>query len=938
MLISAGSYLKIEGFHFRSSGSTNADLVIFYKNSYALTITDCYFEQINVNVSNVDGSGGTEYINCSFFRSSFIAIYNGVNNFLNAFITESYVEGMLQITDSILKDSSVELNYWGGISGSTFSGSLRIDDYYRPQVSVNNFKYTFHYHGKLSIADCNFTEALNGVIEINSEALDYYRTTLIIQNSNFTNNKANKNTGIIDIKPAISDIKLSDCRFDENDAIIIKILNLDSILLNGITIRNSRYKSENFNPILISNSPKLAFKGNCDLQCPINTIVEFENKTNNFDYYCIPIDGNKYSTIPAKLTMIDGSSFSKTIPPVFQCPDVAVCSARGIQSKGDHWGHVVNSSSGEIHFLLCPAFHCCRSIKDCESYDTCRNKRTGKLCGSCPDGFTISMFNQYGCIRVGDCDDAIVWLIILLSGAFITVLFTYSEKMFRIFDFLETTKKPNKKNTTVNQQTSQHHDNKPQILGARDKDIDKLENMADQEIATTGEPNDSAITHDSVEIKNHQIIEGIENQSLADSNETSCQVYPNELAYITNEKPPTDGNLHSAQGMIKTLLFFYQAVGLLLLNNSVISPSLLPTEIISSVASIKLQAPSMEYDACPFATHNIFIIEIMKISIFFASLVVIFTLITCLSIYKVIRANQDKHNRNDYEIIDEKVDEFEKPSISLRLKSAYVQILCYGYTAVTVLILHNIHHVTIADDCVMFLDASVKCSTRESTILVCALFLLFWCVMFIFALFVGCRWLSHCTITLNQFLILLTVPPLIIVFWIRIRATFIKRKLNYNKARSAKHLLRIISGPYRLKEGTSRDEPQTRIVWDCIYLSRCFVMSLVCVLPNESLDRLLLVCAVLLFFLVLHLHARPFEMARMYQIESCSSVSLLLMAFSCFIMNSHVESAIILKATDVFIAMSFTPVIAYALFLLHDVILVYVVDYIEKTINKRLFN
>ena len=70
-------------------------------------------------------------------------------------------------------------------------------------------------------------------------------------------------------------------------------------------------------------------------------------------------------------------------------------------------------------------------------------------------------------------------------------------------------------------------------------------------------------------------------------------------------------------------------------------------------------------------------------------------------------------------------------------------------------------------------------------------------------------------------------------------------------------------------------------------------MSLACVLINEPFDRLVMVCVIMLLFLVLHLHVKPFKMVRMNQMEVLSSVSILLMAFFCFIMNSHVKLSLI---------------------------------------------
>ena len=340
----------------------------------------------------------------------------------------------------------------------------------------------------------------------------------------------------------------------------------------------------------------------------------------------------------------------------------------------------------------------------------------------------------------------------------------------------------------------------------------------------------------------------------------------------------------------------------------------------------------MKYNACPLVTFNVFMMEITKLSSLFVSLAIIISILVCILIYKAGKSKEDVKSRNDYEVIDENVDEFEKPSMSLRLKSAYVQIICFGYTSITVLLLNNINSITIEDKCLMFLDASIKCSDREAIFIVCILLILFWCSPFIIGLFFGCRWLSCCKITLNQFLIILTIPPTVLIFYIKIRKPDIQRRLNHHQASTSKYILQII-GPYRMKKNAFRGEPQTGIVWDCIYLLRCFVMSLACVLLNESFDRLVMVCVIMLLFLVLHLHVKPFKMVRMNQMEVLSSVSILLMAFLCFIMNSHVKSTIIENVMYMFVVCSFTPIIAYVAFIFYDVILEFVFDFIGNLIG-----
>ena len=332
------------------------------------------------------------------------------------------------------------------------------------------------------------------------------------------------------------------------------------------------------------------------------------------------MDWDKYSTSKSTLKVAFNKSIIKSIPPMFQCPEMAVCSAGGIQSRGNLWGYVNNASRGEINFVPCPAFHCCQSSTDCQSYDTCRNERTGALCGKCHDGFSMSLFNEYGCVATDQCENHLIWLLILVSGAFIVAMYTYPEKIFKLFDFLERKKKKRNK------------------LKVKEMKIPSDENS--QEKSDNYQNLNQNYSDEYETPKNHE---------QDDVDKTLNQSYPDELAYLTNEKPKEDDvnerliqncpdefnyltnekpkESHSSLEMMKLLMFFYQTVGLLLLNNSVTSRSLILTEILSSLSSIKLQIPSMKYNTCPLVTYNVFMMEIKKLSSLFVSLAIIISIL-----------------------------------------------------------------------------------------------------------------------------------------------------------------------------------------------------------------------------------------------------------------------------------------------------------------------
>lgn len=229
----------------------------------------------------------------------------------------------------------------------------------------------------------------------------------------------------------------------------------------------------------------------------------------------------------------------------------------------------------------------------------------------------------------------------------------------------------------------------------------------------------------------------------------------------------------------------------------------------------------------------------------------------------------------------------------------------------------------------MYLDASMECSTKSNSYVAAIGMLLLWCVMFIPALFFGCKWLGQHKITVNQFLWLLTIPPLVFGFLIWINRKNFELRLQERDAFENQFIFKFMLKPYRERLQLGRENGE------CVYLFRCFLLSVACILPNDWQTRLFCSSFVLLLFLYLHQQLQPFESNRLNTIESCSIVSLVLIDFSIFMMNSHLELSVIETATDILVALSFVPFMAYILFLVYDNLILRVFFLVLKTVNKK---
>ena len=106
---------------------------------------------------------------------------------------------MLQIDESVLTNSAVELSYTGGISSSNITGSLRMNSQeYHPQVVINDYHGCNGCESNVNIENTIFKEAMDGAIFAKHYG-SYSPMGVTINGATFLNNKANEGRGIVDI-------------------------------------------------------------------------------------------------------------------------------------------------------------------------------------------------------------------------------------------------------------------------------------------------------------------------------------------------------------------------------------------------------------------------------------------------------------------------------------------------------------------------------------------------------------------------------------------------------------------------------------------------------------------------------------------------------------------------------------------------------------------
>lgn len=581
-----------------------------------------------------------------------------------------------------------------------------------------------------SITYCIFSHAINGAIEgYDVMAEIYFEKVLFVDNRRPKEVKK----GILELINTHEWIQIMDCRFINNYGSMItgSVLNIQKaaeVMFSNFTLINKWYNGKDFSPLKVVNTtiivqpigyPTIIFF----LYCPPSTSIDFFSKINTFEYYCLPFKSFQYSTQNQYVTIDFNpktfqTTFLKVVPPKFVCPWQAVCTTRGVQSKGNFWGYLGNRSNEEMAFFSCPSFFCCEQIETCQSFDRCRHGRVGRLCGRCPSNHSMSLFNQYSCFNIqdSDCSNSIFWILTIFLSALVIITVAYSDKIFLFLNHLEqrqdsikiTTKgyrvlkdldHPNRvgeltpteilddsngdgnkdininENNLTNSIAERNSSNEVPHLRSIYGSIEKTEhnnsneppnNIRNTEHNNTNEPPKNI--RNAEQNNSNEPARNIGNAEQNNSNEQrhSEHYQADELQLCLTNEPPTEPNKPRAswQGMMVILFYFYPAVGLLLTNNSVsTSPKkLILTEMISSFFSVKLQTPSISVDGCLIENTGggMFQVESLKASILFVSLFMLLIALSAGIFYrKLRRANlfSNDNHRNNNETVNPKKNE-----------------------------------------------------------------------------------------------------------------------------------------------------------------------------------------------------------------------------------------------------------------------------------------
>ena len=103
------------------------------------------------------------------------------------------------------------------------------------------------------------------------------------------------------------------------------------------------------------------------------------------------------------------------------CPRGANCFPT-IKAKPNFWGYIKSRNPLTLAFTLCPVGYCKSPSRNTTEFNECQGHRTGKICGSCSDGYTEEL-SSANCRLTTECNDYWFWVpfvvIVFLIAAYL---------------------------------------------------------------------------------------------------------------------------------------------------------------------------------------------------------------------------------------------------------------------------------------------------------------------------------------------------------------------------------------------------------------------------------------------------------------------------------------------------------------------------------------
>ena len=809
-----------------------------------ITIIDrCSFVNLNSYYN------GATQLFVNIFKESIVEInsltFNNVYSLKSFFSNNNFTNSSLSIRNGY---SSIEhCNF----KGNTNRDDNKDDNYYLFQLNIGDSE---SYGIASEITYCTFEKAIYGAVNLQ-------RRETTLKNNQFIDNT-------IIIKPFMpsgraagvtsngGSLDILNCHFINNSAPINQPGAIYSQNHNGCQRPCLTFSIEN-TIIIVGHYPgssettvidsypltvtaRMKVGKGFKIQCNPNEFMHQRSFPDHyFKFYCKKCDGTQYNANFAGYK--DNRPYNVTC---YDCPYQASC-VNGIKSKGNYWG-ISDPKSGKVRFTLCPASYCCRSLKTCTSYNTCNDKRKGRLCGDCQKDYAISLLSENDCVPKMQCQkQALLWSMYLVVAMLACLFVMYGGDVWQLVSLLLMYIKNRSQRgflSTVGDER-QHQEQQQQNPG----ELEQEEQQEDQEQEEQQEE---------------------EQEELVD-NETNL---------------PPNGNISSNfTALVKITFFFYQTASIIRVQASAKTAYNISGFIgyITSFFNIKIDVTKGAVTLCPFNTSSVIIVEAFRSSVPLVSLSMI---ICAIGIFKALTKlkNHSSFRSATNEIDDSTTERLlqqnpptdystTKKNFLCRLKGAYVNLMLLGYSTVAVFAFQSIHCISLGEgdeNTYLFLQASVQCYQHWQVLMIIVITL--WIAPFPFVLYTGCRNLHSRHVSPNQFIMIISFPPTcpLLVWGVHRRLD-----LGERRDREREHILSVLNDPFRREKKNAGDI----LIWEHVLIGRRLVLMLTTTFILSPILRLYPVGLLLIMFTT-HDHVmKPFTSNRMNLLQFISTLVLILL-------------------------------------------------------------
>jgi len=737
-------------------------------------------------------------------------------------VVDAYIECSISSANNTFHNSNLVLNILVSNMISTtvmiescyFNGSYP-NDGLSAQIEMKTDDKNAAFNASVYICDSIFQNSFKG-------ALNLYSNKVIIKNTAFF-----YNTIINDVRFKLAGragalgatlciLEVNNCTFMGNTAPsnfagslrlskMAKPLKRCQVTLENTKLVSGNYPLSSHDTVVISFSE--FFNRNTKMECLQNNKLDYY-RGSDFLMNCFKCDGTSYNVGHAAYIDWD-ENYNQHAHNIkcYACPSQASC-VDGIRSKGNYWGYA--NSTGSVKFKHCPSFYCCTSLVTCTSFNTCINNRTGRLCGDCKPGHSISLFGPNKCIETKRCENSFFWEGYVFSIITAFVLLMYNKDMLMYI-----------KN-----------------LFKRLTNYTRLPEVNEDQLIPSGTGRYTPY-----------LLLNYENSGNYDGE------------YAIQELQTSQNTI---SGILKIAFFFYQTASIIRINapaKAIYDMSYI-TDILSSFFNVKIDVASTGVmEVCPILTNNVVIVELFRTSIVLVCLVLFFCAIilsTAITFYY-----KTKQKRDQFINLQNQTQEM---ALLNRFKGSYVQLMLLGYASIAIFCFRAVNCIDVNGVSYLYIQAeSVECFQNYWQTLVLAV-IFCWIVPFPISLYIGCRLLVSRLVTPNQFLFIITFPPSTIAFLIKHVCTTstISNEIEQNVLLETENILSIMNEPFKFtKQGN-------RLIWEPVLILRRIILVVTTTFIKSPILKLFPAAFSLILFVVHDNVMCPFSSDALNFIQSVS--------------------------------------------------------------------